>query len=479
MTQKEYNRRLEISKMGNKASKETLSETKIIKCFYCNREKTIPKNYPNNFVCDECLSVGKENIDNRTKKQAKIKRHKTNVDKYGDDYIEVQHQRSMKTQNEKFNGKIGFANKDIKDKIESGNIKKYGSENYMQSEIFKKRHFEEVLKILKKYNLKLLSKYIKSNDIIKLKCQVCNNIFKTHHVYLVQGYGKCPICFPKTRSSGEIELFKFIQSLNLEIIENSNKIIQPYELDIYIPDKSIAIEYNGLYWHNDNNIKNKNYHLDKTELCKSKSIQLIHIFEDEWIFKKEIVKLRLKQILGISSLIRVHARKCEIKEISPTVKNEFLNKFHLQGEDKSKRKLGAFYNDELVSVMTFSKGNISKGSKNLDGIYELSRFCSKYHIPGIASKLLSHFKRNYDWKEIFSYADRRWSDGDLYYKLGFELTHITKPNYFYTKGTTRLHRFNFRKKYNEPKNIPEWILRLQDGYYQIWDCGHYKFILKK
>jgi len=128
--------------------------------------------------------------------------------------------------------------------------------------------------------------------------------------------------------------------------------------------------------------------------------------------------------------------------------------------------------------MTFSHGNISKGSKKTEYVWELSRFCIKigYHIPGISGKLLSYFKKNFKWKEIFSYADRRWSDGDVYYKLGFNLNSITKPNYWYTKdGTKRIHRFNLRKKEEEPSNIPEWVLRLQEGYYRIWDCGNLKF----
>ena len=127
--------------------------------------------------------------------------------------------------------------------------------------------------------------------------------------------------------------------------------------------------------------------------------------------------------------------------------------------------------------MTFSVGNISKGSTNKEGVWELNRFCSNYnyHIPGIASKLLAYFKNNYMWDEIFSYADKRWSNGNLYYQLGFNLEHETKPNYWYVKGLERIHRFNLRKKENEPKDIPEWILRQNEGYLKVWDCGNLKF----
>jgi len=130
--------------------------------------------------------------------------------------------------------------------------------------------------------------------------------------------------------------------------------------------------------------------------------------------------------------------------------------------------------------MTFSKGNISKGFKTFEGLWELNRFCSnpKYHIPGIASKLLKYFQRNYEWKEIFSYADKRWSNGNLYTKLGFEYVSDTKPNYWYIKDIKRIHRFNLRKTENDPKDISEKLLRLNEGYNVIWDCGNLKYSLK-
>lgn len=258
------------------------------------------------------------------------------------------------------------------------------------------------------------------------------------------------------------------------------------ELDMIIHSKKIAIEYCGLYYHEEKilddtrPIPGKDFHLKKLQLTNNKGYNLIQIFEDEWILKEDIVKHRLLQILNKNDNIKIGARKCIIKEIDSKTKNEFLEKYHIQGKDSAIIKLGAFYGETLVSVMTFSKGSISKGSYHKEGEWELNRFCSNYdyHVIGIASKLLNYFKINYEWIKIFSYADRRWSIGDLYYQLGFNLEKITDQNYWYSKGIKRIHRFNLRKTEDDPKDKTEEMLRLEQGYNRIWDCGNLKFVLE-
>lgn len=330
-------------------------------------------------------------------------------------------------------------------------------------------------------NFELLSDYKNAHSNILVKCKDCEFEFETIWNYLQYRKG-CPQCYINGISLQEFELLSFVKSIlpDTEIISNSRKIIPPQELDIYIPNKNIAIEYNGLWFHSEDcefGGKDEKYHISKTVQCSKKDITLIHIFEDEWLFKQDIVKNRLLNILGESNKKKIYARKCIIREIDSKVKNNFLDKFHLQGKDSSIVKLGAFYNDILVSVMTFSHGNIAKGSKQIDSVWELNRFCSdyNYNVVGIASKFLSCFKKDYEWGKIFSYADRRWSIGNLYYKLGFDLEYITKPNYWYLKRGRRIHRFALRKTSEDDKNIPERILRKEQGYSRIWDCGNLKF----
>jgi len=471
-------------------------KTKIINCFFCGKKITVSKYASRKQSCSECREKGLIIKDGRSNNLTKQKRELTNLKKFGVKYPAKSREikEKIKQTNLKKRGVLwGFQDKEIKNKIEKTNLHKYGNTNPALSKIIKEKIKKKSIlrrrNIIKeqtktKLNLEIISEYNNQNEEILFKCLKCGHIFKDTYFNVFQRMYPCPKCRPKNynTSSYEKEIFNFLKEfLSSDILINDRNIIPPKELDIYIPDKKIAIEINGVRWHSDIFGINKFYHLNKLIICQKQNIQLIHIFEDEWLYKQNIVKARLKQILGCFDGQRIHARKCIIKEISPKIKNEFLEKYHLQGKDNSIVKLGAFYNNELVSVMTFSHGNISKGSKPEKDIWELNRFCSNYnyHIPGIASKLLTYFKRNYSWKEIFSYADRRWSVGNVYEKLGFEFIRNTTINYWYTKGNERIHRFNLRKRNDEPENITEWELRKNEGYSRIWDCGNLKYTMKR
>jgi len=219
-------------------------------------------------------------------------------------------------------------------------------------------------------------------------------------------------------------------------------------------------------------------------MCESKEYRLITIFSDEWISNRSIVEKSLLHILKMDISKRIYARKCNIKEITNDITNRFINDNHIQGTSVSSIRLGAFYEEELVGVMTFSKPSISKGSYNQEGIWELSRFCTSCNVVGLASKMVKHFSRNYKWSVIFSYADRRWSIGNMYRAIGMDFVGYTSPNYWYFRGNKRYHRFNFRKNVLKDKidlfneNISEWENMKLNGWDRIWDCGNLKFEMK-
>lgn len=343
-----------------------------------------------------------------------------------------------------------------------------------------KHPYEYIKEFFEKHGYKLLSKkYKNANTKLKVKCPD-NHIIKISYGNLREGHG-CPFCSKsKQFSYHEKEIGNYVKSLNLDIIENDRKIIYPLELDIVIPFKKIAIEYCGLYWHSNNFLK-RNYHLNKLNLCNEKGYKLITIFEDEWINKKNIVKTRLKHILGLNNK-KIYARKCEIKEINKNITKNFIDKHHIQGYNSGTINLGGFYKNKLVAIKTFIRRDINKK------IWEINRFClGKYNVIGIASKLLKYFQRNYEWNEIITFADRRWSEGNLYEKIGFEKEYIIGTNYWYFNNTSeikRFHKFSFRRKslakklLNFDPNLSEWENMKANGWNRIWDCGNIKYILK-
>ena len=134
--------------------------------------------------------------------------------------------------------------------------------------------------------------------------------------------------------------------------------------------------------------------------------------------------------------------------------------------------------------MTFGNLRKSLGQKSKDGSYELLRFCNKLNtsVVGGSSKLFKYFLNNYPSKEIISYSDLSRSNGDMYLKLGFKLSHTSRPNYYYVVNGIRKHRFNYRKdrliKDGFDPNKTEIQIMSEQGYYKIFDCGMQKWIWK-
>lgn len=314
---------------------------------------------------------------------------------------------------------------------------------------------------------------------------------KIHGDFLVRpdnhltGRSGCPHC-TAAQSKWEIEINNFLKECGIDFAENDKTVLDGgFELDVFCQSLNIAIEYDGLYWHSEK-FKNKNYHINKTIECNKKGIRLIHIFEDEWINKSEIVKSRLKNIFGITDE-KMYARKCKIKEISSKEAKEFVEKTHIQGNVYGKINIGLFHDKELVSLMVFGSKRKNLGSVSSDGEYELLRFCSKLNtvVVGGAGKLFKYFLKKYSPKSITSYCDLRWSVGNLYEKLGFSLVNKSEPNYFYVVNNIRKNRFCYRKdilvKEGFDANKTEHQIMLGRKIYRIYDCGCnvYKYITQK
>lgn len=347
----------------------------------------------------------------------------------------------------------------------------------------------------------VLSDYHTTHELIKMKHNICGNIYSVSRTNFLgspnQKGRRCPFCCnSRSYSNSEREVSAFIKTFYKDEIQENNRKILPNnkELDLYLPNKKVAIEFDGLYFHSENFNKDKKYHLNKTLLCEEQGIRLIHIFGDEWQYKQDIVKSKIKHILHCDNNPVVYARKCYVEEISAKDKNQFLEENHIQGKDNASIRLGLWYPtgeyDELVAVMTFCKPRKALGQKSDSKYdYELSRFASNidYRVIGAFGKLWKYFENHYEFNSIITYADRRWSIGNVYETNGFELDHVSKPNYWYFKesiANQREYRYKYRKsKLKElfPKTyregLSEYEIMQMNGYTRIWDCGNlvYKY----
>ena len=327
------------------------------------------------------------------------------------------------------------------------------------------------------------AKYIDYYTPVKILCSKHGEFYQTPDSHL-QGKG-CKMC-GSTFSNGENEIRNFlINNIGIDNFSISDRnIIKPYELDFLIPNKNIAIEFNGIKWHSDE-YKDKLYHLNKTKECIKKGVKLIHVFEDEFYNSKDIVFNKLLHILGIQNdLPKIYGRKCIIKKIDKISSESFLNMFHIQGYASSTLHYGAYYNNELIAVMSFKK--INKNTNN----WELTRFASDYNYIccGVGGKLFKHFIREHSPKYIKSFADRRWTvdeENNIYCQLGFKFDGYTKPDYRYVVNgiIKRQHKFNFRKekllkKYPDILNasMTEDEMTKKLGYYKIYDCGLIRYV---
>ena len=255
------------------------------------------------------------------------------------------------------------------------------------------------------------------------------------------------------RSSFEEEVFQYVYSVipDLTIKRNIWGVLRDgqvqFELDLYIPERNIAIECNGDYFHSESYNKDCKYHQRKFKLAEDKGIHLIQIFESFWKSNKEKIKTYLKDIL--SPTYKIYARTCVLKPIDKKEANAFYGMYHLQGGSQFCHiNYALYYNEDLIAVMSFSKSGLHE-QKN-DNFFELVRYAVKsgVRLIGGASKLLTCFEKNHNPVYLLSYSDNDFFTGNMYLKLGFVLEKYTKPRYhWYMRDQTVRTRESSQLKY--------------------------------
>jgi hypothetical protein len=413
------------------------------------------------------------------------------LDKYGADNpfkIKGFVDKSNKSKMDRFGTLYPLQNEEVLKKMINTNLERYGSDYYTKTDEYKMR----VEKSVFQKNSDLVNDGTKcllstSAEEYQVKCLTCGETFVIQRQLWRNrknnGIEVCLSCNPIFKGSvDEKSLLLFIkENYGGEIIENYK--IGRIEIDIFLPELNIGFEFNGIYWHSELQ-KGKSYHYNKYKFFEDKGIQVISIWEDKWIFKKDLVKSMVLNKIG-SLKSKIYARKCSVRKIEDnSVVRNFLDENHLQGYVVSSHKMGLYYGEELVSIMTFGNLRKSLGQKSRVGSFEMLRFCNKKNmvVVGGASKLLNFFMKKFNPDEIISYSLNDYSTGDLYGKLGFEYVSESKSNYFWVKNKVRYHRFSFRKdklvKDGFDEKMTEVEIMYQRGFLRIFDSGSKKWIIK-
>ena len=508
----------------NKRKNKLIKGRKFIEKDCCDKEKCTKEKL------SECNTIrfGVINSFQRTEVKDKIKQ--TNIKKYGAEYPQQNEkikQKSKDTCLKNFGVEHALQNKDIlkktqqkseerygtkfpiqlekfKKKVKSTNLKKYGIENFLSSkevqEKIKQTNIEkygvencfaneEIQEKIKQTNIekygtpfpscsKLVQEKTKQTNIEKYGVENCfsskliqekikqTNIEKYGTPFPIHKFGKT-----QTQITEWLNSYGFNFKSDYEVLEGK-------ELDLYDSDKKIAIEYCGLYWHNENSPepRGKNYHYEKYKKCKKNRIQLLTIFDDEWKNKKEIIESVILSKIGIFQK-RIYARKCKVEKISKKDMNVFCDENHIQGKNLlSLVCFGLFHENELVGVVDLGRHH----RKNDKDSLVLTRLCFKkgFQIVGGSSKLFSaciEYCKNNHIKNIISWSDNRWSDGKVYKNIGFTLESELKPDYYYvdTKNPKKRISKQSQKKSNSncPENMTELEWAKSRELSRIWDCG--------
>jgi len=377
---------------------------------------------------------------------------------------------------------IGFENGKYKIKTKDNYIYFKSSTKIHQGDPRNKsgtvRNVGEISKELKALGYEYVEGYTKKRAPLTAKHLKCGNL-RTNKIrnFYTQ---KCPFCSNTGVSKAEKDIENWVRSLGLETRKLRFKgKTKGKEVDIYIPSLNLAIEYCGLYWHNENSPepRGRSYHYDKMKKCEESGIRLITIFEDEWVHRKSQVKNFLKSVFGIFEE-RIYARSCSISEVKNSdVLRMFLEENHIQGKACAEVAYGLYFQDKLLGLVTGNEHHRQSYSDTL--VLNRLVFKDGVQIVGGASRLLSKLKdyaiKN-GYKKILSWSDNRWSEGRVYKKCGFNFLRELKPDYSYVKNgqTTRSSKqsnkkSNLLKKGAIGNTEAEMAKSLKLN--RIWDCG--------
>jgi G:T-mismatch repair DNA endonuclease (very short patch repair protein) len=340
------------------------------------------------------------------------------------------------------------------------------------------------------------SQYEGTYKPLKVLCTKHNAILETRPNYLLNGWNPCPKC-NHMASKGEDEVYRFLSNL-AEAEQRNRKIIAPKELDIYLPERKLAVEYCGMFWHShgsqEEEKKDKRKHQQKYELCKSLGIRLITLWEEEWKEHNYAIRRLLRNAIG-KSKGKLMARKCELKKVSNAEAKLFYERYHPQGGDGSGEHYALFWSGKMVACMRFVFGANDRGVGAANRTWTLGRYATRINVAGAASRLFKAFLDEYKPDEVKSFSDNRFFEGGMYEQLGFLMEEEVAADYqvwspkLGMKPKTRYQRRNLQKRLDDhglsdvydsetdPRTEAEMTFMM--GCRRIYDCGKKRWVWKK
>lgn len=320
----------------------------------------------------------------------------------------------------------------------------------------------------------------------------------------------CPICYRLHTNPSQTLLTEMVQALvpNSAILRDDHTVLPSgKELDIVVPDHHVAIEFNGVFWHSEAaSIKAHSkslphgYHAHKTHEASSQGYQLVHVWEDDWLHRRELVLRalahrlhavdRLPDVLpDINPLAcqRLYARNLTVKLVHGGVARRFWQDNHLQGPVHCTVNIGLYDSDGVLRAL-LGIGRKNHGSRVSlpDGTWDIQRYATLGVIVGGFTKLLAHAETLVPVDTWTSWSDNDISDGGMYQAAGFTVDKRQAPSYSYVGRRTkweRVHRSTYTKQrfINDPdltyqSGQTEHDAALTNKLYRIYDAGKTRWV---
>lgn len=288
---------------------------------------------------------------------------------------------------------------------------------------------------------------------------------------------RCVVCNPSSNAA-QREIFRYVSDeLGFkDVIINDRVLIKPYELDITVPSKRFAVEYNGLYYHNAR-YKASEYHDTKALLAERNSYTLLHVFEDEWASKPNVVKSMIKHRLNMNPRLPGGARTCQVVELDPRARKVFFSENHLEGDVGAVKAYGLVdRSGRLVAAVSLRfPMHRTKYSEHV----ELARFATlnDLSVPGALSKLTKvavSATLELGKAKLLTYADGRIGGGKAYESSGWTFVAKTEPRFWWTDNHVRYNRFKVRAGGGETER--QKAARL--GLSKIYGCRNRVYVIE-